>query len=243
MQLPQLPSYPACTLCDLGDDATNAGIATYPQQNDDTGIPQNVTPPNLTFTAEKHRGVLLVIGQNPGQQEDAANRPFIGACGQSLRHNYLAPINPLNLGVSTYIGNAVRCATQSNAAPNCPQSRACAPHILEDINLITSILPGPYYLLALGSVATRTVAQAFSLPTASQKLSHWLERQGAPHTHNDRTWHLFASYHPGALLRNPKYKPAMRDHMLLLRDAIVGVLPTPSAPRIVTPAPAPVPSS
>jgi DNA polymerase len=62
-------------------------------------------PPDIPKDAE-----LLVVGQNPGKQEEAIGRPFVGATGSVLTNTYV----PLT-GVDTELvgkDNVIRCRWQ-----------------------------------------------------------------------------------------------------------------------------------
>ena len=53
------------------------------------------------------RARVLIIGQNPGADEEDAGRPFVGRTGQTMEHQYLplADLQPHEIAVD----NAIRC--------------------------------------------------------------------------------------------------------------------------------------
>lgn len=51
---------------------------------------------------------MLVVGQNPGQQEEQEGRPFVGATGQMMERVYF-PLAGLVRGVNVSVANAIRC--------------------------------------------------------------------------------------------------------------------------------------
>ena len=75
MQLTLLPPKPSCTACDLHSAAKNVGI---PSRHLPSSLPPDPANP-----------VVIVIGMNPGTQEDRAGECWIGPSGQLLSGPYL----------------------------------------------------------------------------------------------------------------------------------------------------------
>ena len=75
MQLNLLPAKPTCVGCDLHSAAKNVGI---PSRHLPTSLPPDPTNP-----------VVIVIGMNPGTQEDRQGECWIGPSGQLLSGPYL----------------------------------------------------------------------------------------------------------------------------------------------------------
>ena len=98
---------------------------------------------------------LMVVGEGPGETEDAMGRPFVGRAGQLL-DRMLAAIGLAREDV--YICNTVKCRP-TLAAPNGLRNRApepeemanCRPFLDEQIEIIA-----PRVLLALGAPAAKS---------------------------------------------------------------------------------------
>ena len=66
-----LKQYPECTKCELHEQAKSVGMKAHlhSQLLEDPG----------------EGDILLVIGQNPGWNEDRVNQPFVGRSGEILK--------------------------------------------------------------------------------------------------------------------------------------------------------------
>lgn len=51
---------------------------------------------------------VMVLGQNPGHEEERNGQPFVGATGQEMERVYF-PAAGLERGVNVSLGNAIRC--------------------------------------------------------------------------------------------------------------------------------------
>ncbi|RMD99041.1 MAG: hypothetical protein D6812_12365, partial [Deltaproteobacteria bacterium] len=185
---------------------------------------------------------LLVVGQNPGVQEDEANEPFVGPTGQLLRTAYLKGL-PFTDHATIYLANAVRCHTQGNAKPLTSHISACRPYLLADINHLLASHPS-LFILCLGAVALDSI---HTLPTLvphqpSTKLPRQLRtafnEQPFTLTHPDHPpIYILATYHPAAVLRDGSLRRAVHDHMQILYDTLtLASEPPPSSePTIVPP--------
>jgi uracil-DNA glycosylase family 4 len=88
---------------------------------------------------------LMLVGQNPGTEEDKTGRPFVGRAGKFL-NNVLAE-NGINRE-DIFITNIVKHVTPQNRKPFSDEIEACAPYLTEHINLIK-----PKIVVLMGAVA------------------------------------------------------------------------------------------
>ena len=97
-----------CTKCELHEQAKSVGIKThlYSSLRPDESIG------NYSFVGKK----ILVVGQNPGWNEDQVNQPFVGRSGQILKKAYFGGID-LTSRCTVWLGNGVRCHTTNNETP------------------------------------------------------------------------------------------------------------------------------
>jgi len=90
----------------------------------------------------------MVIGQNPGEEEDISGRPFVGRSGKLL--NEVLKENGINRQ-KLFVTNIVKHKTPDNRKPHTNEIQACLPHLLTQITKIT-----PRLVILMGEVAWRT---------------------------------------------------------------------------------------
>lgn len=144
---------------------------------------------------------LMLVGEGPGQQEDLSGRPFVGAAGQLLER-MLGAINLTRQEV--FIGNVVKCRPPGNRTPTDDEAVACLPYVLAQIELVD-----PKVILLLGATATRALAGRDLRITKAR--GQWLERGGRLY---------LPTFHPAALLRDPRKKREAWIDLQLVRDEL-----------------------
>ena len=145
-------------------------------------------------------------GEAPGANEDATGLPFVGAAGKYL--DLLLRSVGLSRQDTVYICNVLKCRPPANRNPLPDEIAACAPFLERQLELIA-----PRALLAVGSFAAQSLTGQEG--TAMGRL------RGAVHSY--RGVPLVCTYHPAALLRNPKWTRAFWDDLQLLRHVMDGV--------------------
>jgi DNA polymerase len=90
----------------------------------------------------------MLVGQNPGVEEDETGRPFVGRAGKYLTH-VLADhgINRDQL----YVTNIVKHVTPKNRCPYSDEIAACLPYLEAQISAVK-----PKVVLLLGKAACQT---------------------------------------------------------------------------------------
>jgi DNA polymerase len=142
---------------------------------------------NAVFGGGDEGAKLVIIGEAPGRLEDIEGAPFVGEAGQLL-NKMLQAINIHREEV--YITNVVKCRPPKNRAPSRDEILACHPYLLRQLEVIQ-----PSVILTLGNFATRTILSTTKgITTLRGKLFFY---KGIP---------LIPTFHPAALLRNPKLK-------------------------------------
>lgn len=143
------------------------------------------------------RPALMVVGEQPGDQEDLQGRPFVGPAGELLA---LALAQAGIERSSLYLTNAVRHfkfelrgKRRIHKTPTQAEAQACAQWLEHEIRLVQ-----PRALLALGATAARSL---LGRPVAIQS------ERGQWHTRGDGV-KVFVTWHPAALLR---MEPAARE--------------------------------
>jgi DNA polymerase len=143
------------------------------------------------------RPLVMVVGEGPGADEDAAGRPFVGKAGKLL-DDMLAARGQLGLyrDKNCFIANVVKCRPPENRDPLPEETAACVPFLARQIALLK-----PLVILTVGRVSTRTL---LNTEEGIGKLrGRFHDYHGIP---------LLPTYHPSALLRNEELKgPAWED--------------------------------
>jgi DNA polymerase len=152
------------------------------------------------FGAGAARARILLIGEQPGDQEDLQGRPFVGPAGKLLSEALEAA------GIDrdeAYLTNAVkhfkwtpRGKRRLHAKPTSREIAACRPWLEAEIEAI-----GPQVIVCLGA----TAAQSLLGP------SFRITRQRGQILASDWAPSLIATYHPSAILRAPD--PATREEL------------------------------
>jgi uracil-DNA glycosylase family 4 len=160
--LPQLPARPACTLCPLSTLAKTRGIATHYLS---TSLPPPAPHP------------CVVLGQNPGYNEDLVGIPFIGASGKDLQDAYVAGIS-LHTLASVYLANTARCYHVNGDGPTDSHYSACRHYLTQDLHTLSSLhAQSPVVVLCVGAPAAKHLFALAGTPRAS--LSYAFSHQGA----------------------------------------------------------------
>ena len=169
----------ACRACPLWETRTNAAPGEGAQQP-----------------------LLLVIGEGPGADEDAAGRPFVGRAGQLL--DRMIDSIGFSRNSNCFIANVVKCRPPDNRDPLPEETNACASFLERQINLLK-----PKYILCVGRIAAQTL-----LKTAEPIGK--LRGEFKEFSIGGALIPFLATYHPSALLRNEELKrPAWEDLKLL----------------------------
>ena len=164
--------------------------------------PLGETRTNLVFGVGVENAEVVFIGEGPGEQEDLRGEPFVGRGGQLL-DKYLDAVG-LSRKTNIYIGNMVKCRPPQNRDPKPEEQDACIFWLREQIRLIR-----PKIIVCLGRIsAQRLIDPDFRV---TKQHGQFIERNGV--------W-MMGTFHPAALLRNPRQKPDALEDFLALRDKI-----------------------
>ena len=159
------------------------------------------------------RARLMLVGEQPGDQEDLAGRPFVGPAGQLL--NQALAQAGLDRG-ELFLTNAVRHFKHElrgkrriHKTPGQREAAACRPWLLQEIELVQ-----PIALLALGAIAARALLGP-GVTLAEARGRWWPGPGGRP---------VLVTWHPAALLRLPpeRKRDGWRQWLADLRTASHG---------------------
>src|ERR671939_783370 len=153
------------------------------------------------------RATMMLVGEQPGDYEDVAGKPFVGPAGKNLdRALAEAGINRDEV----YVTNAVkhfkwepRGKRRIHQKPNSREIAACRPWLEAELRLIK-----PKLVVALGATAAQTIfGPSFRVTRERGKI---LSSDLAPK--------VMATVHPSSLLRQPDEESREREYALFVRD-------------------------
>jgi uracil-DNA glycosylase family protein len=159
------------------------------------------------------RASLLIIGEQPGDAEDRAGRPFVGPAGRLLDRALDAS------GIDrddVYVTNAVkhfkwareaRSKRRIHKTPNRAEVRACFPWLANEIALVR-----PRVILCLGATAAKALLGAsFSV----------MKKRGVA-VESEWADAVVATVHPAAVLRVPAEERGLAERMFVADVRRVG---------------------
>jgi len=150
---------------------------------------------------------LMLLGEQPGDQEDLAGKPFVGPAGKLLdRALEEAGIDRTQV----YVTNTVkhfkwepRGKRRIHKKPNSREIAACRPWLEAELRLVR-----PKLLVCLGATAAQSVfGPSFRVTRDRGKV---LESELAPK--------VLATVHPSSLLRQPDEESRAREYALFVAD-------------------------
>jgi DNA polymerase len=135
---------------------------------------------------------VILVGEQPGDQEDIQGKPFVGPAGKYLDR----ALADAGIGRrDVYVTNAVkhfkwtpRGKRRLHAKPTAREINACRPWLEAELDVIE-----PEVLVLLGATAAQSLlGREFRI---TKRRGQWVQSDWAPWT--------MATYHPSALLRAP----------------------------------------
>jgi DNA polymerase len=138
------------------------------------------------------RAKVMLVGEQPGNDEDLAGRPFVGPAGRLLdRALEQAGIDRRRVYVTNVVKHfkwEPRGKRRIHAKPNAAEIAACRPWLDAELELIK-----PEVLVCLGATAAQALlGRTFRV---SQERGRFVPSPLAPH--------VLATVHPSAILRAP----------------------------------------
>ena len=174
---------------------------------------------NLVFGEGNPDADLVIIGEAPGEDEDAQGRPFVGRAGQLLdRILESGHIEREDI----YITNILKYRPPNNRNPKPDEILASEPVLLEQLKLIR-----PQIIATLGNFPTQYFAGTKDGITKTR--GKWFE------WHNIR---IFPMFHPAYLLRNPSREKGspkwlMWEDIRTLKETLDALGPKPASSLVV----------
>ncbi len=176
------------------------------------GCPLHAPATQTVFGVGNAKAKLMLVGEQPGDNEDLEGMPFVGPAGKILTQAFEEAGIDRN---GVYLTNAVkhfkfqqRGKMRLHAKPGAREVSACKPWLLEELRLVK-----PERLVCLGATAAQAIiGRDFSIT----------RQRGQPMA-TEYCEFTLATYHPSAILRVPDKEQSkqMFDHLVNdLRTAI-----------------------
>ncbi len=166
---------------------------------------------NTVFGEGNPKAKVIFIGEGPGYEEDRQGKPFVGKAGQLLTKI----IESIGLKRSeVYIANVVKCHPMvdpekpdirgNDRPPTQEEVMACLPFLEKQIEIIN-----PEFIITLGNSAAQAI---LGISDGVAKIRGKIYKY--------KNIRVIPTYHPAALLRNPKLKIDTWKDMKLLRSQL-----------------------
>jgi uracil-DNA glycosylase len=172
-----------------------------------TACPLHLTGTQTVFGAGPKRARAMLVGEQPGDQEDRAGAPFVGPAGRLLDRALE------DAGIArddAYVTNAVkhfkwvpRGKRRIHSKPSAMEIQACHPWLEEEIRVIA-----PTVIVCLGATAAQALlGKAFRV---TKQRGEFVPSNLAPR--------VLATVHPSALLRAPDDETRRAEYARFVED-------------------------
>jgi DNA polymerase len=172
-----------------------------------TACPLYKNATQTVFGEGREQSSLMLLGEQPGDQEDLSGKPFVGPAGQLLNRALEEAGIDRN---AVYVTNTVkhfkwepRGKRRIHQKPGSRDIAACRPWLEAELRIVR-----PKVLVCLGSTAAQAIfGSSFRVTRERGKL---LDSELAPR--------VMATVHPSSLLRQPDEQSRQREYKLFLKD-------------------------
>ena len=145
----------------------------------------------IVFSDGDFKSPLMIVGEGPGQKEDAIGKPFVGDAGQLLNKM----LNAIKIKrENVYITNVVNFRPPDNRKPEPAEINRYSEFLREHISIID-----PKILILMGSTAMESLFG--SKIKISKERGVWKEV-----IINNKTYLVMITFHPAYLLRQADQK-------------------------------------
>lgn len=148
---------------------------------------------------------MLLIGEAPGENEDLQGKPFVGRAGKLL--DELMKGAGFDTNVDMLIANVAKCRPPDNRAPKQEEADACMPYLQKQIDLMK-----PKLMILLGATSVKHMAPELAKKPMEEMVGNFY---GFPRWPGMK---LFVVYHTAYILRDPRKKPLMEQHLRTLKS-------------------------
>ncbi len=143
---------------------------------------------------------VLIIGEAPGANEDLRGVAFVGRAGRLL--DEMMKEVSFDTNQDSLIINVIKCRPPDNRAPLPKEVEACFPFLERQIHLVD-----PRIILLLGATALKHVIPEKKGFSMGEQVGIFFGHSKYPAAK------LMVLYHPAYILRDPRKKPLMAEHL------------------------------
>jgi len=143
---------------------------------------------------------VLIIGEAPGENEDLQGKAFVGRAGKLL--DTMMKDAGFNTDEESLIINVVKCRPPENRAPTQKEAESCRPYLKKQIELVS-----PRVILLLGATALRHMILDKGEFAMAKEAGQFFTHADYPGVQ------LMVLYHPAFILRDPRKRPVMEEHL------------------------------
>lgn len=146
----------------------------------------------------------MVIGEAPGENEDLQGQAFVGRAGQML--DKIMESIGLDTNKDMLIVNVVKCRPPKNRAPTPAEADNCRPFLDWQIRFVK-----PRVVVLLGATAAKHLMPKQKGENMKDRVGQFFDIPNYPQTK------FLLLYHPAYLLRDPRKKKDMWEHIKNLK--------------------------
>lgn len=132
----------------------------------------------------------LIVGEAPGEEEDAQGQPFVGQSG-ALLDNMLRAMN-VSRNAGVYVVNLLKCRPPGNRNPKLEEVSQCLPYLERQVALLK-----PKMILVMGRFAVQALLRENMPDVESTPIGKLRGR-----VHQYKNVPVVVTYHPAYVLRN-----------------------------------------
>ena len=160
---------------------------------------------NMVFSDGNPSSLIMLVGEGPGEKEDAQGKPFVGDAGILLNKM----LNAIKIKrENIYITNVVNYRPPNNRKPEFSEIKRYSGFLREHISIIN-----PKILILMGSTAMEALfGQKLKI---SKERGKWKEIKI-----NQKTFLTILTFHPAYLLRQPDQKKFSWEDLKNIRKKI-----------------------
>jgi DNA polymerase len=155
---------------------------------------------NIVVDRGNPEAKVVMIGEAPGENEDLEGKAFVGRSGKLLDEMLM------ELGFDTnkdsLIINVAKCRPPENRRPTEAEALACRPYLEKQLCLVR-----PKIILLLGATALKHMVGDKKKSSMAGAVGNFFTHPGFPGIR------LMVLYHPAYILRDPRKKPRMTEHL------------------------------
>ena len=150
---------------------------------------------------------LVLIGEAPGENEDLQGKAFVGRAGQLL--DKIMESIGLDTNKDMLILNVVKCRPPDNRAPKPTEAANCFPYLKWQLDYVK-----PKVVVLLGATAAKHLMPEQKSEGMKDRVGQFFDLPSYPGVK------FLLLYHPAYLLRDPRKKKDMWEHVKALKNLI-----------------------